>query len=532
MSDDGAVSKTRFFVWAPLLLGQGLFVFAVVALSGPGRIDIVDGQTRFEVGRSLVEHGDSALRDPRIWWGSFPGRDGLNFSYYRFPQSLLAAVAIFVADTTGPVQEGRRHFFFVLTSALAASILSLFYTLGFHALGCRPRTSVLWALGGIFCTPSWFYATSTFDDILGTTCVVAAVVTAMMTRQRRALLGAVLAGLWMGLAFNCKEPLGAFIFAVLAIHDDSTAPRRQRVIRAGVILTGLLLGIVTYLIYDYYKFPFDKQIVHARELQRYAPVYAFHPLTALACFAISPGCGIFWYCPPLILGLAGVVHVYRRGERKIVAGIVVTSVIFIGFHCFISFFKGDIAWGPRYLTPWFGLIWLFAAVGARIMTRRLVISLLSLGVVVQLLGLAADPHRLYVERGLPSAFGVSHPFLYFHPAASHLVQRPREIIEMLKDSEQAPLYSPAHSPTFAMPLFEPPDMFETGRPVVERYAVLRSFRPWWWSQRMLPEQERPVPLANTVWVLLGVAAAGSIGMSLGIKMTNAEPAIAEFSNDR
>ena len=57
--------------------GLFLTVFAVVALSGPGPIDIVDGQTRYEVARSLVEHGD--LVDPgipNVWFGVFPGRAG------------------------------------------------------------------------------------------------------------------------------------------------------------------------------------------------------------------------------------------------------------------------------------------------------------------------------------------------------------------------------------------------------------------------------------------------------------------------
>src|SRR5262249_17425203 len=109
------------------LLGLGLFVFAVVALSGPGRIDIVDGQTRYEVARGLAEHGDSIIRDPRIDFSVFPGRDGAHYTYYRFPQSLLGAAAIWLGDLTGPTTEARRQFFFVLTSALACAMLAMVY---------------------------------------------------------------------------------------------------------------------------------------------------------------------------------------------------------------------------------------------------------------------------------------------------------------------------------------------------------------------------------------------------------------------
>ena len=67
--------RIRSATWWPVaLIGQFLVVFALVALSGPGRIDIIDGQTRYEVARSMVDHGDrwsgtrllvSGLQGPR-----------------------------------------------------------------------------------------------------------------------------------------------------------------------------------------------------------------------------------------------------------------------------------------------------------------------------------------------------------------------------------------------------------------------------------------------------------------------------------
>src|SRR6516164_6696942 len=77
--------------WPAALFGLLLLVFAVVALSGPGRIDIVDGQTRYEVARSLVDHGDSVIRDKDVWFAVLPGRDGQPHTNYRFPQSGLGA---------------------------------------------------------------------------------------------------------------------------------------------------------------------------------------------------------------------------------------------------------------------------------------------------------------------------------------------------------------------------------------------------------------------------------------------------------
>src|SRR5262249_12398630 len=73
--------------WRLALAGQFVFVFAILILSGPGRIDIVDGQTRYEVARSLIDHGDSIIRDPEAWFAVYPGRDGDKYTNYRFPQT-------------------------------------------------------------------------------------------------------------------------------------------------------------------------------------------------------------------------------------------------------------------------------------------------------------------------------------------------------------------------------------------------------------------------------------------------------------
>src|SRR6476620_3240536 len=102
--------------WPVALLGLFLTVFAVLALSGPGRIDIIDGQARYEVARSLVEHGDTIIRDSNVWYPVLPGREGNLSTPYRIPHSLLGVPAIWLADATGPVSEGRRHFFFALVS--------------------------------------------------------------------------------------------------------------------------------------------------------------------------------------------------------------------------------------------------------------------------------------------------------------------------------------------------------------------------------------------------------------------------------
>ena len=493
--------------WWLALVGLFLFVSSAVALSGPGRIDIGDGQTRYEVARSLVDHGDDVIRDDRVWFGVFPGRGGRSYTYYRFPQSVVGALAIVCSDTTGPVTEGRRHFFFSLTGAVACGMIAVTYAGLFRHLGSSPKEALFWAWAGILCTPSWFYGTSTFDDILGTAALTLSVTIALMSRHRKPMQGALVAGLVLGLAFNCKQPLGIFILAILAAGYDRSLRFREQWPRIVLALVGLAVGVAAYKGYDLYKFPPGTVEGHGELLKKYAPNWPGHPSLALFALAFSLGTGVFFYFPPLLIAIQGI-RGWFRAERWFCLAVLASTGVFVLFITSMTIFKGDPAWGPRYLTPIFATFWIFAPIGASLMRRWVSVALLSLGFVVQVGALSVDPHRLYVEHRLPSAFYVEKPWLYFHPAISHLANRPREIAEIFaRGNERAERFSPSPAPWFAFPVI---DFVDKGPEAVRRYHLLNSFRPWWISQRYLTS-ERPVALGRTA-TLLGLLAA--VGLAI------------------
>lgn len=500
-------------LWAVAALGVAAFVFAVVALSGPGRIDIVDGQARYEVARSLVDHGDSVIRDERVWFSVFTGRDGLRYSMYRFPHSVAGAAALLLSDLTGPAREARRHFFFVLVGAVACAALAVTYLFWFGHAGLTPQAAGLWACAGVFCTPSWFYGTSTFDDILGTSVVVAAMVGALAGRGRLSPALPVTVGLLLGLAFNCKQPLAIFALPALAALDDPRFEPRRRALRAGLTMAGLAAGVAVYAAYNRHKFPPGALESQADLLRLYVPVWresvadnAEGFVAAVVALGVSPAAGIFWYCPAVVLGLAGF-RCSDLADRRLRWAFGLAAAMFVGFLCSMAIFKGDPSWGPRYLTPLFAISWLFAPMGAERMRRRPVAWLLVAGLLVQLLGLSVDPHRLYVERDLPSAFFYRRPWLYLHPSVAHVTNRPREILAIARRSERPPDFTPAPEATWAFPII---DFLQEGHRAIGKYQVLASFRPWWISQWHLSPAERPVDLARTAALLMSAA-----GLALG-----------------
>ena len=75
------------------------------------------------------------IRDPNVWFAVLPGRDGQRYAKYRFPQSVAGVIAILAADYSGPVNEGRRHFYFTMIGAVASAALAVIYAAFFRHLG-------------------------------------------------------------------------------------------------------------------------------------------------------------------------------------------------------------------------------------------------------------------------------------------------------------------------------------------------------------------------------------------------------------
>ena len=169
--------------------------------------------------------------------------------------------------------------------------------------------------------------------------------------------------------------------------------------------------------------------------------------------------------------------------------------------------------GPPVPDSIFAVLWLFAPAGSRLLRKWMVVVALGLGLVVQMSALCIDPHRLYIEHGLPSSFYVNSSVLYFYPSISHLVNRPREIVEVLSSHDQrAERYSPSPTPTFTFPVS---DFVEQGPAAIRKYHVLNGFRFWWASFQYLDQSLRPVDINRSVVLLIGLAVAGLILQVLG-----------------
>jgi hypothetical protein len=113
-----------------------------------------------------------------------------------------------------------------------------------------------------------------------------------------------------------------------------------------VILTGL--GLLPFgmfdLWYNWIRFGSITATGHHEKLFGY-PVYKGVP-----GLLISPGKGILWYCPVILLLVIAGPRFYRRFSAFTIA-IATISVAFVVFYANVTFWHGDPAWGPRYIYP-------------------------------------------------------------------------------------------------------------------------------------------------------------------------------------
>ena len=135
----------------------------------------------------------------------------------------------------------------------------------------------------------------------------------------------------------------------------------------------------------------------------------------------------------------------------------------------MRFFKGDVAWGPRYLTPVFAVLWLFVPTTAAFAGKLRTGLVLGLGMVVQLLSLATDPHRAYIIADIPPHVLLYEDAAFYDLRLSHLFMRPGEVWDVLSIADTTEAASPAPTPTFALPL---PDLKLIEPSVARRYVVL------------------------------------------------------------
>jgi hypothetical protein len=510
-----------------LLLAAGTFLVVACAyvITGPGRIDIIDGQYRFDVAHNLLAHHTDQVSD-RALIGALISNDGRRFSPYSVTSSAVSLPLIWLARHLGPESIDREQFYFSFTSAFFAAGTAVLLLIFFGELGLSDGEALLWVFVVAFATSMLPAGTTVFDQAQHAFFLTGGALLLFKATQADSIILTIAAGLMLAFAVTLKEiylvHLATLSLITLPQRHSNAEDRRRGYVRAatfvGVGSTGLLWTAAN----NYLHFGDVTASVRASGIY-INPIG--NPYLGVAALLISPGKGILFYSPIVLLSIWGLRQLEQRHSR-LAQAVVVTSIVHLVGMGSLSFFGGDWCWGPRYLVPTIPLLTLaLPFAGSRSRRRPWLWTLISMSFAVQLMGISIDAHRFFYARSLPPFFWYGNGGFYFRNSA--LSARVLEIRDSLRNGipPEARAFRPGPYPTLlTYTTFGP---VEASTPMwMRNYRLFWLPRPWpFWMADLNPGQ-RPIGVRVYLIVLLSVATSGVLAIRYGLRRTEAPSAFA------
>ena len=410
-----------------------LAVFYV--LTGNSRITSGDGETMFQVTRALlrgrVDLPPDALLPVKMVLAestdtvipyTLVGRDGRTYSKYGLGQSLVA-LPLYLTGLAWRAMTGVGHaprsVALLLNSLLTAGSAGLLLILA-RELGQSTRAGIMLALAYGLCSPAWVYTHTFFSEPLVTFLLTGAALAVVRYSRRDGVGWLVLAGGALGFALltriSAAAALPAFLVYPIMHWRVKRLPLQPVARQAGAGLAAFAIGIGLMITYNLIRSgsPFDFGY-HTSNWQ--TPFWR-----GLYGLTLSPGKGILWYAPVILLGLAGFRPFARRWlpEAVLCAGVTAGYLL---LHSVYTYWEGGWSWGPRLILPAlpFVLLPVVSIFDRQFQSRAAELGLallLVLGFLVQV-----------------PAIGGNY---------AHTLQR--EFIASPDDFQERVLYWPAHSP--------------------------------------------------------------------------------------
>jgi hypothetical protein len=451
-------------MWLSLTFGIALIYLAFL----PPGIYSLDGNGMLAVAESLVAHHSWAVPQEL----GLPGRGGQFFGKWYPLQSVLAVPLVAVATEAAHLLRVPAHYLSaivslvlpaIFTAATAGLVGLISMRLGSSVVGAQVA-AVSYAFGTIALT----YARTFYAEPLLALLTAAAICAALASSPRQIVYAALSAMLAV-----FAKPTGIVVGPVISAY----LLVKTRSLKLSLIPAfGSFAGLSIYCCYNYMRFGHPLM---------FGQPWSFRLQTMPEGFVgllFSPGRGLFWYCPTVVLSVAA----FQKAKKSNLLGALLPVTMFAGFlllHCFWAFWSGGWSWGPRFLLP--GLPGLAALLGhLEAQWRRGLIVLTAVGFLINAPTLFTFYERYYAEE---NEQGVSErdtlwsfsraPFLHAWPAAARQVQDARkfDVRELMSQRGVSPATTISSS------------------------RALRIVAVWWW---VLPIAHIPRVLGAIVSLLL------------------------------
>jgi hypothetical protein len=378
----------------PWVLALLVFVaaFSLYALSTSQNLEGYEPETA-AITEGFVKTGDfvlipdSPLKPPDLGFagkdGKLIGRAGLTDPLIRAPFYAAGWAADQVDSHSASWQWRKRAFWFASPFYVAIGV-AFFFLVALELTGSRRWALVLAGLFGV-AGQAWPYSKIGMEGVLMTALVITLYGVLRAGRSDR-LWPWALAGFGAGAALADK-PYGLFAVAALLAYLVPFATRR----RLAALGVPLLLWGIGFGLFNWTR------------TGSFLDTGRNDPETTLAAplnfvgFFISPGKGLVFFSPLVVIGALGLGALYRR-DRRLTLALLASLVGGVAIVAVLRFWS-DETWGPRYIVwvAWLLLLPIpFWAVTRR--RKQILAGVAVLAVGVQFLGVIA-PNTMITNAG-------------------------------------------------------------------------------------------------------------------------------------
>jgi hypothetical protein len=376
-----------------------IFALALGAylVTAGGSLTSTDAVVAFDVTRNLLEHGTVATSGDLLGNDAFRGRDGRYYSPFGVAQSIYS-IPFYLAGTAsvrltgitaGKPDSVPKAAVALGQTFLVAAVVWQIFALGVTLTG-DSRAAAMAAITAAFGSVLWPYARLGFNQPLAAAALLAAVMTALGGARSGSGRQLALSGWWLALALMTRHEMALAAIPIALWLVFSADDWRTGIHRLRVFAPGLVVGVGAWLLFNAVRFgnPFDSGY-----LRDSTPGFGGSIVGGLAGLLFSPGASLFLYSPAAVLGIAGLVWLFRQ-DRAAATLLGSVSVVFLLFYATLGNWIAGRSWGSRYLVVVLPFICTGSAVLlAHLSERARVVSFIvatTLGVAVQLPGVLID----------------------------------------------------------------------------------------------------------------------------------------------
>jgi len=341
---ESQVEKVFFLTECRQSLLLFLFCFTIFFLGAGGHLYLNDEVTNYLMVESFLRNQSDITpelpyaRTFGVNMTRLPGmfHQGGFYSWYGLLEP-LAAIPLYLLATAFGYEPWIliEILFYPIVTAMTCVLVSCCG----RRLGCSDRVSVSLALIYGFASFAWPYSKFFNDGPLATLMVLASASYAIDEKQSYAR--GFLSGLFAALALLTKREMMFLVPAFLIYHRL----RKHKSSYSLIYLAPILIGGAVYGYYNYVRFGSFLQfgLGHEQTLDAFRL-----PFLGMLGLLVSPGVGLIFYFPLVVLEPILFPYFYRKRSREAVF----FALIFITTLCFYGSYRnwhGMTYWGPRYL---------------------------------------------------------------------------------------------------------------------------------------------------------------------------------------